>query len=55
MFSALNIDRGNLSNALSDNLLDDIKLTQADYVSGAAWGDLMHFRISETPWPRLDF
>ena len=32
MFAALNIDRGNISNAVSDNLLDDLGLTQADYV-----------------------
>lgn len=32
MFAALNIDRGNLSNATSDNILDDLKLSQADYV-----------------------
>lgn len=32
MFAALNIDRGNISNAVSDNMLDDLGLTQADYV-----------------------
>ena len=32
MFAALNIDRGNISNAVSDNMLDDLKLTQGDYV-----------------------
>jgi hypothetical protein len=32
MFAALNIDRGNISNAVSDNLLDELGLTQADYV-----------------------
>jgi hypothetical protein len=33
MFSALNLDRGNISNATSDNMLDDLGLIQADYVS----------------------
>lgn len=33
MFAALNIDRGNISNATSDNILDDLGMTQADYVS----------------------
>ena len=36
MFAALNIDRGNISNATSDNMLDDLKLSDADYVSGCA-------------------
>lgn len=33
MFAALNIDRGNISNAVSDNMLDDLGLTKGDYVS----------------------
>lgn len=33
MFAALNINRNNISNAVSDNLLDDLGLTQSDYVS----------------------
>lgn len=33
MFAALDIDRGNISNAVSDNLLDDLGLTRSDYVS----------------------
>jgi hypothetical protein len=32
MFSALNIDRNNIANAVSDNMLDDLGITQADYV-----------------------
>jgi hypothetical protein len=35
MFAALNLDRGNISNATSDNMLDDLGLTQADYVRGS--------------------
>ena len=33
MFAALNIDRNNIANAVSDNMLDDLGLTRADYVS----------------------
>lgn len=33
MFAALNIDRGNIKNAVSDNMLDDLGITKADYVS----------------------
>ena len=32
MFAALNIDRNNISNAVSDDMLDDLNLTRADYV-----------------------
>jgi hypothetical protein len=32
MFFALNTDRGNISNAVSDNMLDDLNLTKADFV-----------------------
>lgn len=33
MFSALNIDRNNISNAVSDSMLDDLGIYRADYVS----------------------
>lgn len=33
MFAALNIDRNNIQNAVSDNMLEDLNLTKADYVS----------------------
>lgn len=33
MFSAVNIDRGNMSAANSDGILKDLHLTTADYVS----------------------
>ncbi|GJC96782.1 major facilitator superfamily transporter [Colletotrichum higginsianum] len=32
MFAALNIDRNNISNAVSDNMLDDLNLTRGDYI-----------------------
>ncbi|GJC87638.1 putative transporter YIL166C [Colletotrichum liriopes] len=31
MFASLNIDRNNISNAVSDNMLDDLGLTRGDY------------------------
>ena len=33
MFAALKIDRNNIQNAVSDNMLDDLGITQSDYVS----------------------
>lgn len=38
MFAALNIDRNNISNAVSDNMLEDLDLTKADYVSQSLRG-----------------
>lgn len=36
MFGALQLDRGNLSNALADNLLKDLKVTQNSYNIGTS-------------------
>jgi hypothetical protein len=35
MFAALNIDRNNITNAVSDNMLDDLNITRGDYVGCA--------------------
>ncbi|BGP42181.1 hypothetical protein JCM10450v2_006271 [Rhodotorula kratochvilovae] len=48
MFFALDIDRGNMSNATADNLLKDLKLTQADYNLGNLLSKL-GFLIAELP------
>ncbi|CEL09324.1 Putative Allantoate permease [Aspergillus calidoustus] len=48
MFAALNIDRNNISNAVSDNMLDDLGLTQADYNLGKTIGRV-GFLVAELP------
>ncbi|KAK0386475.1 hypothetical protein NLU13_6310 [Sarocladium strictum] len=48
MFAALNIDRGNISNAVSDNMLDDLGLTQSDYNIGQTIARL-GFLVAELP------
>lgn len=55
MFSALNIDRGNLSNALSDNFLNDLKLSQADYVSLSSTGAGLTFQNLGNTLAKLGF
>jgi hypothetical protein len=48
MFAALNIDRGNISNAVSDNMLDDLGITQADYNTGQTISRV-GFLVAELP------
>ncbi|OJJ59265.1 hypothetical protein ASPSYDRAFT_178609 [Aspergillus sydowii CBS 593.65] len=48
MFAALNIDRGNISNAVSDNMLDDLGLTQGDYNTGKTI-ERVGFLVAELP------
>ncbi|CAH0045457.1 unnamed protein product [Clonostachys solani] len=48
MFTALNIDRGNIKNAVSDNMLDDLGLTKADYNLGQTIARV-GFLVAELP------
>jgi MFS family permease len=48
MFAALNIDRNNISNAVSDNMLDDIGITRFDYNLGQTISRV-GFLVAELP------
>lgn len=48
MFFGLQLDRGNLSNALTDNLLNDLKLSTNDYNNGTTI-QLVCFLATEFP------
>ncbi|KAL6355352.1 hypothetical protein LRP88_10940 [Fusarium phalaenopsidis] len=48
MFSALNIDRNNISNAVSDNMLDDLGIDRGDYNIGQTISRV-GFLVAELP------
>jgi hypothetical protein len=48
MFAALNIDRNNISNAVSDNMLDDLGLSKSDYNTGQTISRV-GFLVAELP------
>nr|XP_036580087.1 allantoate permease [Colletotrichum truncatum]KAF6787843.1 allantoate permease [Colletotrichum truncatum] len=48
MFAALNIDRNNINNAVSDNMLDDLGLTRGDYNIGQTISRV-GFLVAELP------
>ncbi|KFY56718.1 hypothetical protein V497_06055 [Pseudogymnoascus sp. VKM F-4516 (FW-969)] len=48
MFAGLQLDRGNLSNATADNILDDLNLTSDDYNNGTTI-QLLAFMVCEFP------
>ncbi|KAJ4299323.1 hypothetical protein N0V90_004568 [Kalmusia sp. IMI 367209] len=48
MFAALNIDRNNISNAVSDDMLDDLGITRADYNIGQTISRV-GFLVAELP------
>ncbi|KAH7074720.1 major facilitator superfamily transporter [Paraphoma chrysanthemicola] len=48
MFAALNIDRNNITNAVSDNMLDDLNITRGDYNLGQTISRV-GFLVAELP------
>ncbi|KAI0528189.1 major facilitator superfamily transporter [Xylaria bambusicola] len=48
MFAALNIDRNNITNAVSDNMLDDLGITTGDYNIGQTLAKI-GFLVAELP------